>query len=133
MTRKSVSSGAAWESRYGYHRAVAVGDQAWVSGTTAASAGAEPPATAAEQARVAFGIAIRALGDLGFGVADVVRTRMYLTDIADADAVGQAHGEVFAEVLDEAGPAATMVAVSALVDPALLVEVELEAFRGHGS
>jgi enamine deaminase RidA (YjgF/YER057c/UK114 family) len=82
---------------------------------------------------VAFGIAIRALGDLGFGVADVVRTRMYLTDIADADAVGQAHGEVFAEVLDEAGPAATMVAVSALVDPALLVEVELEAFRRHGS
>lgn len=100
-----------------------------MSGTTAASAGAEPPQGAGAQAVAAFGIALDALADLGFGRADVVRTRMYLTDIADADAVGLVHGELFADVLEGAGPAATMVAVTALVDPALVVEVELEARR----
>ena len=125
MTRQSVGSGAAWESQYGYHRAVAVGDAAWVAGTTASSAGAPPDPDAAVQARAAFDIALDALAELGFKATDVVRTKMYLTDIADADAVGQVHGEVFADVL----PVATMVAVTALVDPALRVEVELEARR----
>ena len=125
MTRRSVGSGAAWETRYGYRRAVAVGDSAWVAGTTASSRGTPPDPDAAAQARAAFGIALEALAELGFPPAAVVRTKMYLTDIDDADAVGQVHGEIFADVM----PVATMVAVRALVDPALLVEVELEARR----
>ena len=121
--RRSVSSGAEWESTYGYHRAVAVGGRSWVSGTTAASRGEVPVPDAAAQARAAFGIALDALAQLDFSVGDVVRTRMYVTDIADADQVGRVHGEVF----DGVGPTATMVEVSALIDPRLKVEVELEA------
>jgi enamine deaminase RidA (YjgF/YER057c/UK114 family) len=120
-----VGSGAAWESRYGYRRAVAVGDSAWVAGTTASSRGAPPDPDAASQARTAFGIALDALAELGFPRTEVVRTTMYLTDIADADAVGRVHGEIFADVM----PVATMVEVRALVDSALVVEVELEARR----
>lgn len=123
--RASVGTGAVWESRYGYRRAVAVGDAAWVAGTTAASAGGAPPADAGGQARVAFGIAEGALAELGFARSDIVRTRMYITDIADADEVGRVHGEFF----DGVFPVATMVAVSALVDPVLVVEVEVEARR----
>lgn len=123
--RRSVESGSTWESRYGYRRAVAVGDSAWVAGTTAASAGAEPSGDAAEQARAAFAIALGALEELGFSVSDVVRTRMFVTDISDAELVGLVHGELFGSV----GPVATMVGVDALVDPALVVEVELEARR----
>lgn len=123
--RRSVGSGAAWESRYGYRRAVAVGDSAWVAGTTASSRGVPPDPDAAEQTRAAFGIALDALAELGFRATDVVRTKMYLTDITDADAVGRVHGEIFADVM----PVATMVAVGELVDPALVVEVELEARR----
>jgi enamine deaminase RidA (YjgF/YER057c/UK114 family) len=122
-TRRSLSSGASWESRFGYHRAVAVGDRAWVSGTTAASRGREPAPDAGGQAEAAFAIALDALRDLGFTAADVVRTRMYVTDIADAEVVGRVHGRVF----DGVNPAATLVAVTALVDPALRVEVEVEA------
>ena len=77
----------------------------------------------------AFAIGIEALAELGFEVRDVVRTRMYVTDIADADAVGRVHGQVFAGV----DPAATMVEVSALIDPLLLVEVELEAVQSEES
>ena len=123
--RRSIGTGAAWESRYGYSRAVAVGDFAWVAGTTASSEGAAPAPDAAGQARVAFRIALSALAELGFSTTDVVRTRMFLTDIADADPVGQVHGELFADPM----PVATMVAVSALVDPSLVVEIELEARR----
>lgn len=125
VVRRSVGTGASWEARYGYCRAVAVGDSAWVAGTTASSTGADAAPYAADQARVAFEIALGALDDLGFAVTDVVRTRMYLTDITDADQVGRVHAEVFGSTQ----PVATMVAVSALVDPALVVEVELEARR----
>ena len=127
--RRSVSSGAEWESRYGYHRAVALDGRAWVSGTTAASRGEPPEGGAAAQAARAFAIGIEALAELGFEVRDVVRTRMYVTDIADADAVGRVHGQVFAGV----DPAATMVEVSALIDPLLLVEIELEAVHSEES
>lgn len=123
--RRSIGTGAAWESRYGYCRAVASGDSAWVAGTTASSEGAAPAPDAAGQARTAFGIALKALAELEFSAADVVRTRIFLTDISDADHVGQVHGEIFAGVM----PVATMVAVSALVDPSLVVEIELEARR----
>ena len=133
-TRRSIGTGAAWESRYGYCRAVASGDSAWVAGTTASSEGAAPAPDAAGQARTAFGIALKALAELEFSSADVVRTRIFLTDISDADDVGQVHGEIFAReaawALGEIGePVATMVAVSALVDPSLVVEIELEARR----
>jgi len=124
--RRSVTSGALWESRFGYHRAVAVGDHAWVAGTTAASSGAEPDATAELQAQSAFAVALDALERLGFEVADVVRTRMYLIDSDDADAVGGVHKQVFGETT----PTASMVVVAGLIAPQLRVEVELEAFRG---
>lgn len=129
VARRSIGTGAAWEQRYGYCRAVAVGDSAWVAGTTASSEGAAPAPDAAGQARTAFGVGVRALAELGFSVGDVVRTRIFLTDITDADEVGQVHGEFFADSM----PVATMVAVSALVDPALVVEVELEAHRAPPS
>lgn len=121
--RRSVGSAAPWESRFGYRRAVRVGDAVWVSGTTAMSWGAEPAQDAAEQARQAFGVALSALAELGLTAAQVVRTRMYVTDGAHADAVGDVHGELFGAV----PPAATLVVVAGLIDPRLLVEVELEA------
>ena len=123
--RRSVESGADWESRFGYHRAVAVGGSAWVSGTTAASAGEDPSADVGVQTEAAFTIALRALGQLGFDRSDVVRTRMYVTDMNDAETVGRVHGSVFEGV----NPAATMVAVAALIDPRLRVEVEVEATK----
>ena len=122
-TRRTATSGAEWEDRYGYRRAVRVGDWIAVSGTTA------PGADAYAQARAAFQIALAALEGLGGGVADVVRTRMYVVDIArDAEAVGRAHREAFGA----APPAATMVEVRALIGPELLVEVEVDAVVGAG-
>ena len=123
--RQSVRSGAEWESRYGYHRAVAVGDRAWVSGTTAASEGNDPPDDVGEQTKAAFTIALSALADLGFERSDVVRTRMFVTDMRDAEEVGRVHGSLFANV----NPAATMVAVAELIDSRLRVEIEVEAVR----
>jgi enamine deaminase RidA (YjgF/YER057c/UK114 family) len=125
-SRRSVASGSAWESRFGYHRAVAVGDHAWVSGTTAASSGAEPDADVTAQAEAAFAVALNALAALEFEVADVVRTRMYLIDRDDCEAVGGVHSRVFGET----HPAASMVVVASLIAPELRVEIELEAFRG---
>ena len=125
-SRRSVETGALWENQYGYHRAVALGEQAWVSGTTAASAGGTPDGDAAAQAEAAFSIALSALQELGFAREDVVRTRMFVTDMGDAEAVGRVHGKVFAGV----NPAATMVAVAGLIDPTLLVEIEIEAAKG---
>ena len=120
--RRSVTSGAEWEGRYGYRRAVRVGDVVAVSGTTA------PGPDAHSQATAAFAVALAALAELGGGPADVVRTRLYVVDIADHPAVGRAHREAFGE----ARPAATMVEVSALIGPDLLVEVELDAVVPSG-
>ncbi len=118
--RRSVTSGAPWEGRYGYRRAVRIGDVVAVSGTTAAG----PDAYA--QARAAFATALDALAALGGRPEDVVRTRMYVVDIAEAEAVGRAHAEAFGAH----PPAATMVEVAALIAPELLVEVELDAVVG---
>lgn len=118
--RRSVTSGAPWEDRYGYRRAVRIGDVIAVSGTTA------PGADAYAQARAAFATALDALATLGGRPEHVVRTRMYVVDIAEADAVGRAHAEAFGDH----PPAATMVEVSALIAPELLVEVELDAVVG---
>ncbi|MEK6720461.1 MAG: RidA family protein [Chloroflexota bacterium] len=122
--RRSVSSGSPWEGPYGYARAVAVGDSCWVSGTVDPSG--EHPGDPAGQARAAWAIVLRALGEAGFDVDDVVRTRMYVTDAAFSAAVADVHGQVFGEIR----PATTLIVVSALIAPDLLVEVEAEARRG---
>ena len=126
--RRLVSSGGPYEALYGYSRAVAVGDSCWVAGTTDAGPDGRSlhPGDAAGQARAAFGIALAALAEAGFAVADVVRTRMYIVNAEDAPAVAGVNGELFGEVR----PASTLVRVAGLIDPSLVVEVELEARRG---
>ena len=126
--RRLVSSSSTYESRYGYSRAVAVGDSCWVAGTTDAGPDgtSRHPGDAAAQARAAYGIAIRALEEAGFTAADVVRTRMYIVRPDDATAVAGVNGEIFGAIR----PASTLVRVAGLIDPSMLVEVELEARRG---
>jgi enamine deaminase RidA (YjgF/YER057c/UK114 family) len=128
VTRRHVASGGPWEGRYGYSRALAVGDGCWVAGTTDAGPDGTSlhPGDAAAQARAAFAIAEGALGEAGFALDDVVRTRMFVVDPADAHAVAAVHGELFAHVR----PASTLVIVAGLIHPSLLVEVEVEARRG---
>jgi len=123
-TRK-VSSGTAWEPVVGYSRAVAAGDYIFVSGCTSV-VGAEfvHPDDPYAQTAQAIANVRAALESLGAGLADVVRTRMYVTDISRWQEYGRAHGEAFASVV----PAATMVQVSALVDPRMLIEVEAVAY-----
>lgn len=128
MTRTHVATGGPWEERAGYSRALAVGDLCHVAGTTDAGPDGESrhPGDAAGQARAAFAIVEGALSEAGFTLDDVVRTRMYITDAVDADAVAAVHGEVFRHVR----PAATLVVVAGLMRPSLLVEVEATAQRG---
>ena len=123
--RRRVSSGGPWEARYGYSRAIVAGDTCHVSGTTDAGPGGQSrnPGDAAAQARAILEIIDRALAHAGFSRADVVRTRMYLTNPADAPAVGEVHGEWFRDVR----PASTLVVVAALIDPTILVEIEADA------
>ena len=122
--RQNFSSPSPYEDRVGYSRAVRVGDAVWVAGTTATVDGevvgvGDPY----EQARVAFGIAIAAVRTAGLEATDVVRTRMYVLDIAHFDEVGRAHKEFF----DEIRPVATMVQVAGLAHPDHLVEIEIDA------
>jgi enamine deaminase RidA (YjgF/YER057c/UK114 family) len=122
MARQNISSGGPYEAPYGYSRAVRVGNQVHVAGTCA-----RPPnvdgVDAYGQAVDALRTIAAALTEAGAAVSDVVRTRLYVVDLADTDAVLRAHGEVFGEIR----PAATLVQVVALVDPALLVEIEAYA------
>lgn len=114
-----------WEETVGYCRVVRAGDHVHVAGTTATVDGrVVAVGDAAEQTRVALRIVADALGRAGASLADVVRTRVFVTDISQWEAVGRAHGEYFADVR----PVATMVEVSALIDPDLLVEVEVDAY-----
>lgn len=123
MERRLISSGAAFEDRVGYSRAVKVGDRVWVSGTAPIMPGdGEPPGTPYEQACVCLAIIERALAEAGASLDDVVRTRIYVTDASYIDEVGRAHGEAFAR----ARPATTGI-VTALLDPRWLVEIEAEA------
>lgn len=123
MDRQLISSGAAFEERVGYSRAVRVGRQVWVAGTAPIMPGdADPPADAYDQARVCIGIIERALEQAGARLDDVVRTRIYVTAAADIDEVGRAHGEAFGT----ARPATTGI-VTALLDPRWRVEIEAEA------
>jgi len=126
--RRRISSGGPWEALAGYSRAVVVGADCWVGGTTDAGPDGRSrhPGDAAGQARAALAVIDQALVAGGFGLADVVRTRIYVSDMAQADAVLAVHREVFGDIR----PAATLVAVQALIDPSLLVEIEAEARRG---
>jgi enamine deaminase RidA (YjgF/YER057c/UK114 family) len=125
-----LGSGAPWEGIVGYSRVVVRGDAAWVSGTTSIVDGAVVhPGDAAAQTRQAL-VTIRvALERAGFTLADVVRTRMFVTDISRWEEIGRAHGEVFGDIR----PATSMVEVSRLIDPAMLVEIEADAVRGVGA
>ncbi len=123
--RRRARSGSEYEGRYGYCRAVAAGDRIVVSGTAPVWPDGSCDPDPAVQARRCCEIIVGALAELGADAGDVVRTRMYVTDPAIADAVGAAHREFFGD----AEPAATMVAVAALLDPRWLVEIEAEADR----
>jgi enamine deaminase RidA (YjgF/YER057c/UK114 family) len=125
--RRSISSGGPWEATAGYSRAIVVGDTCWVAGTTDAGPDGRSmhPGDIAAQARAVFAIIERALAEGGFALADVVRTRMFVTDMAVSGELSEVHGEVFGEIR----PAATMVAVAGLMDPSLLVEIEVDARR----
>lgn len=125
--RQRVAGGAPWEARVGYSRAVRVGPFVYVAGTTGIGPDGRPvPGGMYAQARRAFEIVGEALGRAGATFADVVRTRMYVTDAARWEEAGRAHGECFAAVR----PAATLVVVAGLVDPDMLVEVEVDAVVG---
>ena len=126
--RRRISSGGPWEASAGYSRAVVVGDACWVAGTTDAGpdGSSQHPGDVAGQARAVFGIIEQALAQGGFDLTDVVRTRVFVTDMALSGEVLAVHGEVFGEIR----PAATMVAVVGLMHPSLLVEIEVDARRG---
>ena len=123
MQRQRVSSGSPYEERIGFSRAVRVGDRVLVSGTAPIWPDGECDPDPEAQTRRCLEIIATALREAGAGLSDVVRTRMFITDTADADAVGHAHGAVFADVR----PAATRVVVAALLDPRWRVEIEAEA------
>jgi enamine deaminase RidA (YjgF/YER057c/UK114 family) len=123
VDRQLISSGAAFEERVGYSRAVRVGDRVWVAGTAPIMPeDADPPAGAYDQARVCLEIIERALLQAGSSLDEVVRTRIFVTSAAHIDEVGRAHGEAFGR----ARPATTGLVVG-LLDPRWLVEIEAEA------
>lgn len=128
MTRRLVSSGGPWEATAGYSRAVAVGDTCWVAGTTDAGPDGRSlhPGDIGAQAAAVFAIIETALAEAGFAMGDVVRIRMFVTDIALAAAVMAVQGAIFGPIR----PAATLVEVRALIDPSLLIEIEADAVRG---
>ena len=123
MVRVNVSSGSPYERTVGFSRAVRVGDRVLVAGTAPISSDGSVDPDPHAQAKRCLEIMLDALGETGGRLDDVVRTRMYLTDPGDAEAVGRAHGEVFGDVR----PVSTMVIVAGLLDPRWKVEMELEA------
>jgi enamine deaminase RidA (YjgF/YER057c/UK114 family) len=129
MNLRKISSGTPWEPVVGYSRAVAAGDYVFVSGCTSVRDGILlHEGDAYQQTAQAIANVAAALGGLGLSISDVVRTRIFVTDISRWQEYGRAHGEAFGDAL----PATTMVEVSGLVDPRMLVEVEAVAYRPTG-
>jgi len=125
-TVQRYNSGIPWEDALGCSRAVAVGPHCFVSGSTSIIDGVvHHEGDPYKQAITAFTVALDALTQLGFDRADVVRTRMYVLHTRDMDDIGRAHKEFF----DQVRPASTMVGVARLIDPRMLVEIEVDAYK----
>lgn len=123
--RTLYSSGSAWENKMGYSRAVQVGDSLYISATSAAAADGTVTGDLYEQTRFALEKLGPVLADAGFHYEDVVQSKLYVTNIADWEQAGKAHGEVFGDIR----PALSLLHVLPFLDPAMLVEVELVAQR----
>ncbi len=125
MERRNISGGSAWEPVVGYSRAVRVGDQVFVAGTApvAEGGGTHAPGDAYAQTKRCLEIILKALEAAGATAADVVRTRMFVTDVSRWEEYGRAHGEVFGEVR----PATSIIGVAALIEADMLVEIEADA------
>lgn len=125
MNRKNYTTGAKWENIVGYSRAVRIGNVLEIAGTTSVRDGQlVHPDDAYAQAKEIISIAEGVLAEAGGSLNDIVRTRIYVTNIKDWEKVGKAHGEAFASIK----PATTLVEVSGLVDPKMLVEIEFTAY-----
>jgi len=123
---KLISSGGPWEQIIGYSRATVAGNYVHVSGSTATVDGVlQHEGDAYGQTKVALEVIASALSQAGHEIADVVRTRIYVSNPADLDAVGKAHGEVFGQIR----PAATILAGIKFINPAMLVEIEADSYK----
>jgi enamine deaminase RidA (YjgF/YER057c/UK114 family) len=124
--QKLISSGGPWEAKIGYSRAVQTGQYVHVSGSTATVDGVlQGEGDAYIQTKVTFEVIAKALAQVGYSLENVVRTRIYLANAEDMDKVGIAHGELFSEIR----PAATMLAGLQFINPKMLVEIEVDAWK----
>jgi enamine deaminase RidA (YjgF/YER057c/UK114 family) len=123
---QKISSGGPWEASIGYSRATIAGPHVFVSGSTATIDGElQHQGDAYRQTLTAFEVIVKALTEAGHSLEDIVRTRMYLANSSDMDAVGRAHGELFGDIR----PAATMIAGIEFINPAMLVEIEVDSYK----